>query len=317
MAVTPLSQRNSQWASQRLGWGSTNTSTIGSHGCTITSLAMLAGLTPADVNARLIANKGYAAHKNTPNTFNLILWTVIKQAIPWLEFEWRNYTYSGDDDNKRVADAIKKNGACLVAVDGTKIGGSPKDGHWVLYIGNQQMIDPWDGQVKPTSHYPATGFAIINKVGTPPSNGGGNNMSNMYKGYDLNNPDSMKIAVDHLVAILNKEYIKSDEAARQLENAIKTLKDQHSAEITRVKEAAEKEKQAEIASTLAAREEFIRGSLANALQVGAGEQLDDLIYMVKELKDQQNNGNGGSSSKLEEVLANEGYEIASYTIKKK
>lgn len=74
MSITPKSQRNSAWAGVRLGWGSTNKTTIGSHGCTITCVGMAADLNPDEVNRRLIAVSGYAAASETPQTFNLINW---------------------------------------------------------------------------------------------------------------------------------------------------------------------------------------------------------------------------------------------------
>ena len=155
--LTKISQRDERWANIKLG---TSNLTIGQAGCTITCIAMLADLTPDDVNNRLKVANGYA------NT-NLVIWSKIKEAISWLEFEWRGYSY----ENTKVASAISKNGSCLVEVDGTPIGGSK---HWVLYIGNQKLIDPWDGKEKSTSSYQAIGYAIINKIGNKPE---GNNMS--------------------------------------------------------------------------------------------------------------------------------------------
>lgn len=78
----------------------------------------------------------------------------------------RGYSY----DNTKVAAAIQKNGFCLVEVDGAPIGGYR---HWVLYIGNQLMIDPWDGKEKATSSYKATGYSLIDKIGNPPQEQGG------------------------------------------------------------------------------------------------------------------------------------------------
>lgn len=166
--MNAYSQNNNAWKGEMLGESNT---TIGTHGCTITCVAMLAGIDPKEVNSRLRNGGGYAAPANAPTQKNLILWTKIQACIPWLQFEWRGYSYT-DEDNVKVAAAIAKNGGCLVAVDGTPIGGGSKDGHWVLYIGNQKMIDPWDGKTKPTSSYKATGYAIINKVGEPPTSGG-------------------------------------------------------------------------------------------------------------------------------------------------
>ena len=181
-----LSQRDSRWASQKLGFSTTTT--IGSHGCTITCTAMLASLTPDSVNNRLKAVGGYA------NT-NLIIWTKIKEAISWLQFEWRGYSY----ENDRVTSAISKNGGCLVEVDGTPIGGTK---HWVIYIGNQKLIDPWDGKEKPTSSYKATGYAVINKIGEQPE---GSNMS------DYEEAIRKAVAYDEVCRILEQPTTTSKE----------------------------------------------------------------------------------------------------------
>ena len=173
-----LSQRDSKWASIALGT-STNT-TIGSHGCTITCIAMAAGVTPDEVNRRM-NNAG--AYANT----NLVDWTKLQAAIPWLQFEWRNKGYSTDADNQRVKDAIAKNGFCLVEVDFDRIP-TTNDRHWVLYIGNGQMIDPWTGVQKATTYYPAVGYSIINKIGEPES------ATDEYSGLDLTNRASMIVA---------------------------------------------------------------------------------------------------------------------------
>lgn len=144
-----LSQRDPKWASDTLG----TKGTIGEYGCTITCISIASNLTPPEVNQKLISVNGYA-------NGNLIIWSKIKEAIPWLEFEWRSYTY----ENDKVTGAITKNGFCLVEVDGSRIGGTK---HWVLYVGGGQMLDPYYGTQKTTSYYPATGYAIINKIGEP------------------------------------------------------------------------------------------------------------------------------------------------------
>jgi len=142
------SQRDPRWKDEKIG--NTNSS-IGDYGCTITCIAMLAGITPTEVNKRLIGANGYLR--------DLVIWTRIEQAIPWLKFEWRGWTY----DNTKVSKAIEDNGGCLVEVD---FDGTPRtnDKHWVLYTGNQKMHDPWTGTVRLTSAYPlVTGYSIINK----------------------------------------------------------------------------------------------------------------------------------------------------------
>jgi len=150
--MTIYSQRDPRWADVNLG--SSTTTTISSHGCTITSLGMVANINPLEVNNRLKNVNGYAET-------NKVLWTKVGEAIPWLKFEWRGYTY----ENGRVVDAIQRNGFCLVEVDGSRIGGTK---HWVVYIGNQRMYDPWTGIEKDTNYYPPTGYSIINKIDNPP-----------------------------------------------------------------------------------------------------------------------------------------------------
>lgn len=175
MSINVLGQRWQPWVNYKLGF-STNT-TIGSHGCTITCVAMLAGLNPDQVNDRLKAVSGYA------NT-NLIIWQKIEEAIPWLKFEWRGYAY----EDTRVKDAIKKNGGCLVEVD---FDGTPRtdDRHWVLAVGNGKIYDPWTGKEEPFSKYSIlTGYSIINKIGESPIGGG-----NMAETVQLDKPTFEKL----------------------------------------------------------------------------------------------------------------------------
>lgn len=150
MALLSLSQRDPKWSNIPLG--TSKTTTIGSHGCTITSLAMLLGTTPDVVNKKLLSVNGYAQT-------NLIIWTKIPEAFPGTSFVTRAYTYN----NNQVKATIEKNGGCLVEVDAARIGAPT---HWVLYIGNGQMIDPWTGVQKATSYYPPKGYAVINVPST-------------------------------------------------------------------------------------------------------------------------------------------------------
>ena len=147
MTLQILSQRDPRWSGVTIG---TSNVTIGSHGCTITCLAMAAGLTPDEINSRLLKVNGYA-------NGNLVIWSKISEAIPTLSNGIRSNVY----DNDKVKEAISKNGFCLVEVDGARIGASR---HWCLYIGNGQMHDPWFGTQKSTSYYPPVGYAIIDRL---------------------------------------------------------------------------------------------------------------------------------------------------------
>ena len=112
-----LSQRDTRWVNEYLGDSYT---TIGDYGCTITALAMLAGLTPTQVNIRMKSCGGFQ--------YNLVIWSKIVEAIPWLKHTWRQ---TNKYDNDAVKAAINQAGGCLVEVNGAPIGGTV---HWVLYI---------------------------------------------------------------------------------------------------------------------------------------------------------------------------------------
>lgn len=150
MQPIPRSQRDPQWANIILGQ---STKSIGTHGCTITAIAMKFGVDPKFVNERLNAVDGYLA-ENPGDPFNpqkdLVIWKKLEQALPGVVF---NYKYNNYDDN-----IVKANLPCIVEVDGAPIGGSR---HWVLYIGDGQLIDPWDGKVKPISIYKPLSFVVL------------------------------------------------------------------------------------------------------------------------------------------------------------
>jgi hypothetical protein len=145
--MTPLSQRDERWKDIKLGFGNT---TIGGYGCVITCISMIAGLTPDDVNERLKNANGYDTKSVNKN---LIIWEKINEVIPNLKFIKRVRAYNNED--------VRENLPCLVEVDGSRIGAET---HWVLYLGNQQMADPWYGNVKSTNYYAPKGYAVIKKV---------------------------------------------------------------------------------------------------------------------------------------------------------
>ena len=149
MKFINLSQRDSRWKNDKLGFSPNLT--LGDYGCLATDIGILAGLTPKEVNERMKGVNGFANK-------TYIIWAKIQEAIPWLEFEWRGYSY----DNDKVKKAIAENGACLVEVDFDGKISTPKDKHWVVFIGNGRMIDPWTGKEKATNWYPKlTGYAVI------------------------------------------------------------------------------------------------------------------------------------------------------------
>lgn len=158
MTKNPLSQRDPRWADDILGFG---TGTIGKYGCTITCLSMILKTTPDVVNKKMKQSDAFGGQ-----TKNLVLWSALPKAFPEIVSTSRVRSY----DNDAVKKAIDKNGACLVEVDGSRIGSSR---HWVLYIGNQKMLDPWYGNEKTTSYYKPVGYAainLLNRMGDMPTN---------------------------------------------------------------------------------------------------------------------------------------------------
>jgi flagellar biosynthesis chaperone FliJ len=146
-----LSQRDARWKDIKIG---NSTSSIGSYGCTLVCLSMLAGTTPDVVNAFLTAVDGFLVDR--------IIWAKINETKLGLHFPDMGRQYSYND--VAVREAIERNGGCLVEVDYDGVVATPSDRHWVLYIGNHQLIDPWTGTIRPTSSYPLVkGYAIIEK----------------------------------------------------------------------------------------------------------------------------------------------------------
>lgn len=142
-----LSQRDPRWSYIQVGTGGRS---IGQVGCTITCLSMLADVNPDYTNQRMNAVKGYASG-------NLVIWGKVSEALPNLQFIKRVSGYNNND--------VKNNLPCLIEVDGAPIGGYR---HWVVFIGNGKLYDPWDGREKPTSSYSPTGYAIFKVKNTPP-----------------------------------------------------------------------------------------------------------------------------------------------------
>lgn len=143
-----LSQRDPRWKDLKLGYSDT---TIGQFGCTITALSIILGSTPDVVNLRIKAVNGYAEG-------NLVIWAKLEEAFPGIKIK-RVWSY----DN---ADVLANVPNVLVEVDGKPIGGYR---HWVVFIGNKKMIDPWDGLEKSTTSYnsPLSYCVVLGKWNKP------------------------------------------------------------------------------------------------------------------------------------------------------
>jgi hypothetical protein len=143
MNITPLSQRDSRWASVKLGNG---TGTIGNFGCLLVIVTVAvnsrgANITPLEANEKLKAVGGFAG-----DTKNLLVWSALSKAFPQVKSNGIPETYNNDVAKEMLA----KGFPVIVEVDGAPIG-APS--HWILLIGNSQMVDPWTGKIEATSKY--------------------------------------------------------------------------------------------------------------------------------------------------------------------
>lgn len=144
--IKPLSQRDSTLKGKLLG---SSDLTLWGFGCVVTSFTMFVNYvskqqyTVDQINALLV--NGGAFYNNS-----LLWWEKVPQAIPYMQFQWRGWTY----DNNKVSDYIYNKGLpVIVQVDAAPIG-APRSDHFVLYIGDGKIADPWDGQIKSVSAYP-------------------------------------------------------------------------------------------------------------------------------------------------------------------
>lgn len=135
--VTVYSQRDLKWAAVRMG---TSIGTIGSVGCLITSIAsMLADAgkiyTPDTLNSWLIQNGGYVSG-------NLFVYASIDK-LGATQFKTRIDCPKDPAPIGQLDAEIIASNFVLVKVNN----GLPPDYHWVRYIGESKMIDPWYGDI--------------------------------------------------------------------------------------------------------------------------------------------------------------------------
>ena len=157
--MTTFSQRDLRWSRKKLGFSNL---TIGTHGCTITAFTQYLNrvfgysLTPDQVNDKLKTLGNYST-SNNKGAFQgaLLVWGNVYRVFPEVKFIKRARNYN----NVEVAFQVYfKRNPVLVEVYAGKIG-APR--HWVLFIGGGKMIDPWTGNISPTSTYPPIGYSIF------------------------------------------------------------------------------------------------------------------------------------------------------------
>jgi hypothetical protein len=158
--LAPASQRDPRWRAIRLGFGDEQT-TLGSDGCLITSLAMLAGAyglfeTPATLNEKLIA-----LGKNAGFFGALFIWEAMPRVLPGLSARRRVDCRLVPAPLGEIDAELTAGRPVLIEVD---MAPSPQvDTHWVVVTGKQGddylISDPWPVDPQPgTSLMAGYGF---------------------------------------------------------------------------------------------------------------------------------------------------------------
>lgn len=127
---TIYNQRNNLWASEKLGLG---VATIGSHGCKLTSFAMLDGRTPHELN-ELFKREGCFSG-------DLLYDERCASTLGW-GLQPRTY------DKPSVT-------PCIAEVDMSPDPGRKQ--HFVVWQGDT-ILDPWTGAERPSTTYPVVSF---------------------------------------------------------------------------------------------------------------------------------------------------------------
>lgn len=122
-----LSQQDNKWKNHRLGTGN---NTIGSHGCAITCLSMMAGVTPDYTNNLLRDNKGYYNK-------DLVIWQTASQLL--------GLEYNSRTDKQVYTPTIMRVFSRTIPM------------HFVIWMGGDLIIDPLDGREK---QYRTSGYTF-------------------------------------------------------------------------------------------------------------------------------------------------------------
>lgn len=139
------SQRDWRWFWKKVGFGKGH---FGNVGCTVTALTSLLYVAGYDLNPPQVAER-----LRSVNGFigDLLYWAKVEKSFPKVKFKWRFYKYN----NTEVKKLVDKGVPVLVEV---LLSGQR---HWVLFLGDKMMSDPWVGKVVPTSKYTPIGYAQI------------------------------------------------------------------------------------------------------------------------------------------------------------
>lgn len=291
-----LSQNDPRWKDIKVG---TSNQTIGQIGCVDTCIAMKYGLTPDKVNELLNSVKdGYVQT-------NLVNWTKIPQALPGAEFVYK-YSYY---DNE----IVKQNLPCIVEVDAAPIGGTR---HWVLYVGNHILYDPFDGKAKSTDTYKPLSFVVLKgqysqsaPQPTPQTvNTGGNTITLNPHGIDINNQESVQVVFDTWNDVANNyKYVSMDNYLADLAKARENMGVSEDPNYTLLKEKGyttlddvTKALKTKDDDNLALQKEIATVRLRNSKLAGIVQEIEEEDHTTHELGQQAQEENKELKNNLEQ-----------------
>ena len=156
-----LGQRNPQWSSFTLGNNSGAPYTFGNYACGITSLGMITGKTPVEVNDILKKNGGFGPDDG------LIQWTKAIKALG-LNLEYQSPSWDGLVTSQGIAKAksFLDQGKVLMAEIDFNPATTGEEMHFVVVNGydgeNFSIADPWTGNEKSFDTYGGFARAVIN-----------------------------------------------------------------------------------------------------------------------------------------------------------
>ncbi len=174
-SIVPLSQRDPRWAKTLLG--NSSTSTIGAYGCLVTSMAMLAGLTPDVLNTRMKPRGFQPAGSACPAcaaTFDVQKFVPGAPALDRATASYPTRPFPRTEIDQLIA-YLREGRAAILEVDMIPYPRNNKpDQHFVLAVGaygsagSEQIVinDPWFGdQVTLTPRYGTTlGAALVRAI---------------------------------------------------------------------------------------------------------------------------------------------------------
>lgn len=241
MNIVPISQRDSKWAPELLGFN-TSTYTIGGYGCLITCLAMVCNYygkveTPSTINKKLKDVKGFS-------NGGFYIWGAVCKVFPDINEKWLG-SFPDPLTNTQmdtIKQAIKDGRPVMVEIDFQPATAIP-DQHFVLLIAydlndenNFTMADPWTGSIgslklylsgtKPTARKSIQQIIVYNGIipETPPIDWQDkyNELMNQYIGLK-SQYDSLKEAFDNL----QDKYTKDGQSAKEhIESLQSTVSEQ-------------------------------------------------------------------------------------------